>query len=161
MTDINHTRSVFIGGLKNAHAIENKALSIMQPQINRLTHCPELLTRLEEHVSETEGQIDRLDQILDTLGESSFKVKDTFFSAFGSMAALGHFIAGDEAIKNSFANPAFENYEIAAYTSLLTAAQASGEDNTIGFLEQSLAGAAGGGMGGRTYSGRDATIHLS
>ncbi len=37
-------------------------------------------------------------------------------SAGGSMAAIGHSMADDEILKNSFANFAFENFEIAAIT---------------------------------------------
>ena len=138
MTPSEHARGVFVTGLKNAHAMEKQALSIMQPQLNRLTHYPDLSRRLEAHISETEVQIDRLDRILDSLGEKSSTMKDSFLSAFGSMAALGHVTAGDEVLKNSFANLAFENYEIAAYTSLLTAARSAGQDTAVGLLEQSL-----------------------
>lgn len=47
------------------------------------------------------------------------------------MAALGHVTAGDEVLKNRFANLAFENYEIGAYISLITAARASGESGAV------------------------------
>jgi ferritin-like metal-binding protein YciE len=118
--------------------MEKQALSIMQPQVNRLTHYPELSQRLQSHITETETQISRLDEVLESLGESSSSVKDSLLSAFGSMAALGHVSAGDEVLKNSFANFAFENYEIAAYISLLAAARASGESQAATLLEQSL-----------------------
>ena len=138
MTPAERARGVFLTGLKNAHAMEKQALSIMQPQLNRLKHYPDLSRRLEAHMSETEAQIDRLDRILDLLGESSSTLKDSFLSAFGSMAALGNVTAGDEVLKNTFANLAFENYEIAAYTSLLTAARSAGQEGAIALLEQSL-----------------------
>lgn len=138
MTSLETARDVFVTGLKNAHAMEKQALSIMQPQVNRLTHYPDLSQRLELHISETEGQISRLDQILESVGETNSAVKDSFLSAVGSMAALGHVPAGDEVLKNSFANLAFENYEIAAYFSLITAARASGEIEALALLEQNL-----------------------
>lgn len=138
MSELEQARSVFLMGLKNAHAMEKQALSIMQPQVNRLMHYPDLSQRLQSHISETETQIARLDDVLDTLGESSSSMKDSLLSAFGSMAALGHVTAGDEVLKNSFANLAFENYEIGAYISLITAARASGESGAVALLEQSL-----------------------
>lgn len=138
MTDTNHARDVFILGLKNAHAMEKQALSIMQPQLNRLEHYPDMSRRLEEHVRETETQIERLDRILEQVSESSSVVKDASLSTMGSMAAMGHIPAGDEVLKNSFANLAFENYEIAAYVSLVTAGRASGVDADIDLLEKSL-----------------------
>ena len=138
MVDIQNARGVFAVGLKNAHAMEKQALSIMQPQVNRLKHYPDLLQRLEAHISETETQVSRLDEILQSVGESSSSMKDSLLSAFGSMAALGHVTAGDEVLKNSFANLAFENYEIGAYIALITAARAAGESQAIPLLEQSL-----------------------
>lgn len=131
-------REVYLTGLKNAHAMENQALSIMRPQVNRLVQYPDLSERLEAHIAETEGQIERLDQILDAVGESRSMVKDTMLSAFGTMAAMGHVMAGAEVLKNSMANLAFENYEVAAYISLIAAARAAGEAEAIPLLEQSL-----------------------
>ena len=138
MIDTGQARGVLVTGLKNAHAMENQALSIMKPQLNRLQHYPDLSQRLEAHIAETETQIGRLNEVLDALGEDSSSMKDAFLSAAGSMAALGHVTAGDEVLKNSFANLAFENYEIAAYISLVTAARASGESHAVPLLEQSL-----------------------
>ena len=135
-TDV--ARSFFILGLQNAHAMEKQALSIMQPQIKRLEHYPDLLQRLEAHVSETNAQIDRLETILDSVGGSSSAMKDAFLSALGSTAALGHVPAGDEVLKNSLANLAFENYEIAAYVSLIATARMAGQTEAITLLEQSL-----------------------
>lgn len=113
-------RDIFVTGLRNAHAMENQALSIMKPQISRIENYPELKARLEQHYRETEGQIARIEEILQGLSETSSTLKDTALSMTGSLASLGHSIAGDEIIKNSLANFAFENYEIAAYKSLLT-----------------------------------------
>jgi ferritin-like metal-binding protein YciE len=139
MAEPDHAREVFLVGLKNAHAMEKQALSIMQPQLNRLEHYPELSRSLSSHIAETETQIERLDEVLGSMGESNSTLKDTLLSAFGSMAALGHVTAGDEVLKNSFANLAFENYEIAAYTSLISSARICGESSAVGLLEQSLA----------------------
>ena len=138
MAVTDYARDVFVTGLKNAHAMERQALSIMQPQVNRLEHYPDLSQRLLAHISETETQIERLSEMLDMVGESSSGTKDAFLSAVGSMAALGHVPAKDEVLKNSLANLAFENYEIAAYTSLVTAARASGESKAVPLLEASL-----------------------
>jgi ferritin-like metal-binding protein YciE len=132
-------RQVLIVGLRNAHAMEKQALSIMQPQVNRLEHYPQLSQRLQSHISETETQIARLDEILNGLRESHSTMKDTFLSAVGSMAALGHVTASDEVLKNSLANLAFENYEIAAYISLITCARLCGVSSATPLLEESLA----------------------
>jgi ferritin-like metal-binding protein YciE len=133
------TRDIFITGLRNAHAMENQALAIMKPQAERIENYPEVARRLEEHIGETEGQIERLERILDTLGEKRSSLKDMALSVGGAMAAIGHSVAPDEIVKNSFANFAFENYEIAAYKSLLALAQQAGDAGSVQLLEANLA----------------------
>lgn len=118
------TRALFVTGLRNAHALENQALSLMDRQLDRVINYPEVADHLRMHRAETEGQIARLEEILDKLQESHSGLKDTAMSMMGNLAALGHTFAEDEILKNSFANFAFENFEIASYTSLLAVADA-------------------------------------
>jgi ferritin-like metal-binding protein YciE len=122
MTQTN-ARALFITGIKNAHAMENQALSIMKPQISRIENYPDVARRLEQHIKETEGQIARLEDILSRVGEDSSTFKDWALSMSGGMAALAHTAASDEILKNTLANYAFEHFEIAAYKSLLALAE--------------------------------------
>lgn len=134
----NETRSVFIVGLRNAHAMENQALSIMKPQLGRIENYPEVARKLDQHITETQGQIRRIEEILAGLDEDHSTLKDMALSFTGSMAALGHTVAGDEILKDSFANFAFENFEIAAYKSLLAVAEAGGFMSAIAGLKANL-----------------------
>ena len=65
-------------------------------------------------------------------------MKDVGGTLIGNMAALGHMFAQDEILKNSFANFAFENYEIAAYKSLCHLAELTGNSAVVPVLEQTL-----------------------
>jgi ferritin-like metal-binding protein YciE len=131
-------RELFVTGLVNAHAVEKQALSIMTPQVERIENYPEVADRLRLHIEETNGQIARLDEILAGFDTSSSALKDLGLSMSGGMAALTHSVAGDEIIKNSFANYAFEHFEIAAYKSLLVMAEDGGFANAMPLLKQSL-----------------------
>jgi ferritin-like metal-binding protein YciE len=51
---------------------------------------------------------------------------------------MAHSVAGDEILKNTFANNAFENYEIAAYKSLIALSGSAGVESTRPLLQQSL-----------------------
>ncbi|HTG37627.1 ferritin-like domain-containing protein [Sphingomonas sp.] len=115
-------RDLYVAGLRNAHAVEKQALSIMTPQVERLEHYPELADRLRAHIEETHQQVSRLDEIMAQFDTSNSALKDMALSMSGGMAAISHSVAGDEVLKNSFANYAFEHFEIAAYSSLLTLA---------------------------------------
>lgn len=131
-------RSVFVAGLKDAHAVENQALALMDRQLDRLTNYPEVADMLRAHRAETEQQIERLEEILSSLSESHSGLKDAALTMSGNMAALAHTVAPDEILKNSFANHAFENFEIAAYTSLLSLADLGGFASSTSLLRQSL-----------------------
>lgn len=132
------TRDIFVSGLKNAHAMENQALSIMRPQLSRIENYPEVGRMLEKHITETEGQIQRIEQVLDGLGENHSGLKDMALSMAGTMASLGHTVAPDEIVKNSFANFAFENFEIAAYKSLIALATHSQNTQAVELLTLNL-----------------------
>lgn len=132
------TRDIFILGLRNAHAMETQALSILKPQLEWIDRYPEVADRIEAHIHETEGQIGRLEEVLGSLNESRSALKDMALSLSGSMAALGHSMAGDEILKNSFANFAFENFEIAAYHSLITVGEHGGYASAVSALAQNL-----------------------
>lgn len=131
-------RDLFISGLKNAHALEKQALSIMEPQVSRIEHYPEVAERLRAHIQETNGQIERLDEILESFDTSSSTMKDLGLSMTGGMAAMGHSLAGDEILKNSFANYAFEHFEIASYKSLILVAEDGGFQRAAPLLHQTL-----------------------
>ena len=131
-------QTIFITGLQNAHGVENQALALIDRQLDHLANYPEVADMLRKHRAETEAQIVRLDEIMAGFDESASKLKDIALSITGNMAALGHVFAPDEILKNSFANYAFESFEIASYTSLLTLAEAGSFTTATPLLQQSL-----------------------
>jgi ferritin-like metal-binding protein YciE len=130
--------SVFIEGLKNAHALERQALELMNRQVERIENYSEVKAKLEQHIQETHQQIGRLESILESLGESRSVLKDNALSLTGNLAAITHAFTQDEILKNSIANFAFENYEIAAYKSLIQLAGATGHQEAEQPLQQTL-----------------------
>jgi ferritin-like metal-binding protein YciE len=116
-------REIFIVGLRNAHAMETQARELMERQSERLDGYPELK---------------RLEQCLEACGETTSALKDTAQSVMANAMAMTHAMAGDEILKNTFANNAFENFEIAAYKSLLALCGPAGADNARAHLEASL-----------------------
>ena len=129
---------LFVTGLTNQHGVEKQALAIMAPQLSRIEHYPEVADRLRQHIDETNRQIERLDELLAGFDTKGSLIKDTVLGLSGSMASLAHTVAGDEILKNSFANYAFEHFEIAGYKSLLVLAEDGGFAQATSLLNQSL-----------------------
>lgn len=141
MTDLasNETvKNVFITGLQNAHALEKEALQLMQRQVERFENYPEMSDLLRRHIAETEGQVRRLDEMLHTFGEDRSLLKDMATQFMANMAAAGHMPMADEVLKNTFANHAFENFEIASYKSLIAMAEAAGHQRFVPALQETL-----------------------
>lgn len=131
-------QELYISALVNAHALENEAIQLIHRQLDRLEHYPEIEQVLRQHLDETHAQQERLKELLEAKGESPSTFKDTAMSIMGNLAALAHTPASDEVLKNHFANHAFENFEIAAYTSLIAMADTIGEPSAVSALQQSL-----------------------
>ncbi|MCW2238261.1 ferritin-like domain-containing protein [Azospirillum canadense] len=133
----NVVNDIFIAGLRNTHALEMEALQIMNRQVERVQNYPELEQALRQHIAETEQQRKRIEEAMKEVGVTPSSIKEAIFGLMGNVGAVAHVPAADEILKNMFANHAFENYEIAAYKSLIVMAEAAGFKNISGF-QQSL-----------------------
>lgn len=134
----NSAREIFVTGLRNAHAMEVQARELMERQSERLTDYPEVRQKVAEHLRETNEQLKRLESCLSAYGESTSTLKDTAQSVVANTMAVAHSMAGDEILKNTFANNAFEHFEIAAYKSLLALCGPAGAETSRSLLEMSL-----------------------
>ena len=143
---MNPARDLLVTGLRNAHGMEVQARELMERQCDLLGDYPAVQTKLRQHLAETIQQLRRFEQCLAACGETASAIKDTLMSALANLTAIGHAAAEDEILKNAFANQAFENYEIAAYKSLLTLCEQAG----MAGLQEPLAAIAR----GRTAHGR-------
>jgi len=131
-------RSIFVTGVKNAHALEKEAIQILERQLDRLKNYPEMESLIRRHLAESKQHEQRIDEVLDGLGEDRSLLKDLATQFMGNMAAIAHVPMPDEILKNTFANHAFENFEVASYKSLIVMAEAAGESRFLTALNQNL-----------------------
>ena len=131
-------KNIYLTGLRNQHAVENQAIELLERQVGRLENYPEMEARMRRHIEESREQARRLEDLLSQHDTSHSMVKDAVMSVVGNVAALGHATASDEVVKNTFANFAFEHYEIASYKSLLTLADLAGHSARPSVLETSV-----------------------
>jgi ferritin-like metal-binding protein YciE len=131
-------RSIYVTALRNTHALEEQSLQVMERQVERLEHYPDMERALRQHIAETKQQRERLEEALASLDEGPSTLKESVLGIMGNMAAAAHTPAQDEILKNTFANHALENYEITAYKSLLVIAEAANQSNFQSAFQQSL-----------------------
>ena len=129
---------IYITGLKNAHALETQAVQLLSRQVERLENYPAMADQMRLHIDESKTQAQRLEEILQAHGTSHSSLKDMATGFMGNMAALAHAPMQDEVLKNTFANFAFEHFEIASYNALLVMADSAGDSRAPSLLKQSL-----------------------
>jgi len=145
----------FVVGLKNAHASVKNGRTMVDKQLGRLKHYPRLKERLESHLKEKDAQLERIESLLKSQGESSSAVKDAAMTLMANISATANAATGDEVLKNSFAMLGLAKAEAAAYESLILFGQAAGLDSSslrplqqclseergmVSFIEENLRG---------------------
>ncbi|MBC3301134.1 ferritin-like domain-containing protein [Pseudomonas sp. SWRI18] len=124
--------------LRDAHAMEQQAEKMLKAQSERLEHYPQLKARIDQHIEETLGQQQLIDQCLARLGGSSSTLKDMGGKLMAFGQAVGGSLMSDEVIKGAMAGYVFENMEIASYTALIAAAKEAGDSQTQAACEKIL-----------------------
>ncbi len=113
--------------LRDAHAMEGQAETLLTAQIERLENYPEALPRLRSHLEETKAQRQALETCLEQLGESTSSLKDGTMKVAANLQGWMHAMSGDEVLKNALASAAFEQFEAASYKMLVSAARVADE----------------------------------
>src|SRR5215207_3670094 len=120
-------RSIYISALRNTHAMEQQGLQQMEAQVSRLERYPDYVALLQRHIETTRQQLARLDQALQSAGESISTIKETVTAAAGTIGATVHGLFQDETLKNLYAGYAYQYEQIGAYRPLIAIADAAGE----------------------------------
>ena len=131
---------LFHDTLKDIYYAERKILKTL-PKLKRAARAQELKAAFEKHATETEGQIERLQQVFELLGKAA---RGKTCDAIEGLVAEGEEIM--EEFKESpaldagliSAAQAVEHYEIARYGTLRQWAKELGMNEAAKLLEQTL-----------------------
>lgn len=140
MSGVTTIDQLFVEELKDIYSAETQITKAL-PKMAKASTSEELKTAFEEHLEETEGQIERLDQIFETLGVSP-KGKTC-------EGMKGVITEGEEMLKETekgdirdsamiSAAQRVEHYEMAAYGAVRTYAQKLGKQQVVQLLEETL-----------------------
>ena len=130
----------FIDELRDAYDAE-KQLTKALPKMAKAASSPELRTAFEEHLEETRGQIERLEQVFGGLDE---KVRGKHCDGIAGIIEEGKGVMEedfDEATMDACliaGGQRAEHYEMAAYGTLIAWAKALGHMDAVDLLQQNL-----------------------
>lgn len=124
--------------LRDAHAAEEQAETMLSGMARRIENYPNLKARLEKHIVETQRQAKLIRGCIERRGESTSTIKDTGGKVLGFGQAMSGLFVGDEVMKGCIASYAFEAMEIASYHILISTAREVGDEETARVCEQIL-----------------------
>jgi ferritin-like metal-binding protein YciE len=129
-------RETFLDELADIYDAEKQILKAL-PKMAQAAQHEDLRHAFEEHLEQTEGQVERLEQVFEVIGEEP--------KGKGCKAMEGILKEGDELMKEHHGDAALicaaqkvEHYEIASYGSLQSWARMLGEDDAADLLEETL-----------------------
>ncbi|SIT86732.1 ferritin-like domain-containing protein [Pontibaca methylaminivorans] len=132
------TEDIFLAWLRDAHAAEKQALSLLSTQVEHLVHYSELRARIDQHIAETEEQVRALDGLLESYDTDSSAIKDVTGRMMAFAQGIGGAGAVDEVVKGSIFSYAFEQMEIASYKALIAVARRLNDPRAVEVLEAIL-----------------------
>jgi ferritin-like metal-binding protein YciE len=133
-------KELYIDELKDIYNAENQLVKAL-PKMAKAATSDELRTGFEEHLEQTRGHVQRLEQIFKELGEKPSGKK---CKGMEGLVAEGQEMMGedfeDDVMDAALISAAqrVEHYEIAAYGTVRTYAELLGEDTAVQLLEQTL-----------------------
>lgn len=134
-------KELYIDELKDIYNAETQLVKAL-PKLAKASSSGELRAGFEEHLEQTKGHVERLEQIFEMLGEGPKGKK--------CVGMEGLVEEGAEVIKEDLegavldaaligAAQRVEHYEIAAYGTVIAFANTLGEDEQVPLLESTLA----------------------
>jgi ferritin-like metal-binding protein YciE len=133
-----HQKDELIAWLRDAHMMENHAVEMLERQAGRLNDYPAFKQRVEKHLTESRGQLNRLTDCLRGLGTDASSIKSTLGAIGGNLQALANTVNSDEVVKGAMASYAFEHFEISSYRVLIAAAEKCGESQVAQICRENL-----------------------
>ncbi len=133
-----HARENFVAWLRNAHAMEEQAATLLAAQVRRIESYPDLKARLTQHLEETRVQAELLKGLLDKTSGGASSIRDVAARLSGAAQGLSGMLTHDEVVKDLTAGYAFEHLEIGTYRVLIAAADELGDDEARAVFERIL-----------------------
>ena len=133
-----HAKDRLLQWLRDAHAMEEQAITMLDSQVQRLEHYPELRGKLQQHLEETRAQLRTVEGCIERCGGSPSASKDFAAKTTAFFQGMSGIFTTDEVVKGAMAAYTFEHFDVSAYRSLIGAAKAAGATELVPELERLL-----------------------
>jgi ferritin-like metal-binding protein YciE len=140
MAEVNGLRDIYIDQLRDLYDAEHRLIKAL-PKMAKAADSEDLRSGIEQHLQQTKGHAERIEQIFESMGEQAKAKK--------CKGIEGIISEGSEVLHEDFDGPVkdaaiissaqrVEHYEIAAYGSVRSFAEQLGETKAASLLQQTL-----------------------
>lgn len=116
--------------LRDAHAMEQQAETMLSTMAGRIEHYPELRERIELHLDQTRTQASMIESCIQRRGGDTSSLKDLAGKLMATGQGFGGIFMSDEIIKSAMASYTFEQMEMASYRVLIATSDHVGDAET-------------------------------
>jgi ferritin-like metal-binding protein YciE len=121
--------------LKDAYAMEQGIVEILEKQIGQFDDMPEAQAKIRQHLELTKDQAERVRECVEMLGDDVSHVKSGMANVLGAVQGVSTAMADDKMVKNAMGDYAIEYFEIASYQVIVTAAREIGHEDVATICE--------------------------
>jgi len=140
MAEAGTLHDAFLDELRDSYDAE-KQLTKALPKLAKAASNPKLRQAFEDHLEETRGQIERLEQVFELLGE---KARGKHCDGIAGIIDEGKSVMEEDFDETTMdacliaSGQRAEHYEMAAYGTLVAWAEAMGHDDAAKLLQETL-----------------------
>ena len=140
MTEVGTLHDAFIDELRDTYDAERQLTKALT-KLAKAARSPQLKEAFESHLEETQGQIERLEQVFDSLDE---RARGKHCDGIAGIIEEGKSIMEEELDDDAMdacliaAGQRAEHYEMAAYGTLVAWARAMGHSEAANLLQETL-----------------------
>jgi len=124
--------------LNDAYAMENALVQVLENHAKDAQDHPQVQSRLQEHLETTRRHADRVKECIEHLGGDTSSLKTGMANIMGTLQGMSTGPAEDELVKNALSDYAAEQFEVASYRALITAAEELGDQETVRACQENL-----------------------
>jgi ferritin-like metal-binding protein YciE len=124
--------------IEDAYTMEHQIVQTLQRHVDQAKDFPTVQQRLREHLAATEQHKQRMEARLKAFGKSPSGLKEALSGFMGTTIGAVSDTRSDTLAMNARDEYVTEHLEIAAYTLLITAARAFGDEETVRACELNL-----------------------
>ena len=140
MAESGTLHDAFVDEVRDAYDAEKQLIKAL-PKMAKAATSEELRSAFESHLEETRGQVERLEQVMENLGE---KVRGKHSDGIEGILEEGKAVMEEDFDDSTMdacliaAGQRAEHYEMAAYGTLVAWAKALGLEDAAGLLQETL-----------------------